>query len=154
MQRAMVAKSAAARTRPSNYPPPFAERMLGRTKRPLGDLFGLRHFGVNLTTLAPGAMSALFHRHSRQDEFIFILEGDLVLVTDSGEQQLQPGMCFGFPAAGTGHHLVNRSDREATYLEVGDRSAGDEVTYPNDDLAAALGPDRQWIFTHKDGTPY
>jgi len=154
MQRAMVAKSAAARTRPSNYPPPFAERMLGRTKRPLGDLFGLRHFGVNLTTLAPGAMSALFHRHSRQDEFIFILEGDLVLVTDSGEQQLQPGMCFGFPAGGTGHHLVNRSDREATYLEVGDRSAGDEVTYPNDDLAAALGPDRQWIFTHKDGTPY
>jgi len=154
MQQAILAKTAAARTRPTNYPAPFAQRMVGRTKRPLGDLFGVRNFGVNLTTLAPGATSSLFHRHSRQDEFIFILEGDLVLVTDDGEQPLRPGMCYGFPAGGTGHHLVNRSNMEATYLEIGDRSPGDAVAYPNDDIAAALGPDRQWIFTHKDGTPY
>lgn len=154
MQRAIDAHSAAPRRKASNYPPAFAARMAGRTKRPLGDLFALKNFGVNLTTLAPGAASALFHRHSRQDEFIFVLAGELVLVTEEGEQNLRPGHCFGFPAGGTGHHLVNRSDQDATYLEIGDRSAGDAVSYPNDDLEAALGPDRQWIFRHKDGTPY
>ena len=127
MHRAIIAKSAAPRTRPSNYPIEFAQRMAGRVKRPLGDLFTLRNFGVNLTTLGPGGSSALFHRHSTQDEFIYVLEGDLVLVTDNGEQHLSPGMCFGFPAGGTAHHLINRSDKDATYLEVGDRSAGDEV---------------------------
>jgi len=154
MHRAVVAKSAAPRTKPSNYPAPFVARMSGRVKRPLGDLFGLQNFGVNLTTLAPGGSSALFHRHSRQDEFVYVLEGDLVLVTDNGEQHLHPGMCFGFPAGGTGHHLVNRSDNDATILEIGDRSAGDEVSYPSDDIQAVLGPDRRWVFTHKDGTPY
>jgi uncharacterized cupin superfamily protein len=154
MHRAILAKSATPRTRASNYPPVFAERMVGRIKRPLGDLFALRNFGVNLTTLTPRASSALFHRHNRQDEFIYVLEGDLVLVTDNGEQHLGPGMCFGFPAGGTAHHLINRSDKDAIYLEVGDRSAGDEVIYPNDDLQATLGPERQWTFTRKDGTPY
>ena len=154
MHRAMHAKSASPRARQTNYPEPFAQRMAGRVKRPLGDLFGLTNFGVNLTTLAPGGSSALFHKHSRQDEFIYVLEGDLVLVTDNGEQHLQPGMCFGFPADGTGHHLVNRSGQEATCLEIGDRSEGDQVSYPIDDLQAQLGPDRKWIFTHKDGTPY
>ena len=153
MHRVMHAKSAAPRARQSNYPEPFASRMAGRVKRPLGDLFGLKNFGVNLTTLSPGGSSALFHRHSRQDEFIYMLQGELVLVTDNGEQHLQPGMCFGFAAGGTGHHLINRSDKEATYLEVGDRSEGDEVSYPADDLQALLGPDRKWIFAHKDGTP-
>jgi uncharacterized cupin superfamily protein len=154
MHRAVPAKSAAPRTKPSNYPPEFAQRMAGRVKRPLGDLFALRNFGVNLTTLNPGGSSSLFHRHSRQDEFIYILEGSVVLVTDNGEQELEPGMCFGFPAGGTAHHLVNRSDKDVTYLEVGDRAAGDEVAYPNDDIQAALGPERQWIFTRKNGTPY
>jgi uncharacterized cupin superfamily protein len=154
MHRAILAKSAAARTKASSYPAVFAERMAGRVKRPLGELFALRNFGVNLTTLTPGGSSALFHRHSRQDEFIYVLEGDLVLVTDNGEQRLGPGMCFGFPAGGAAHHLINRSENDASYLEVGDRSAGDEVTYPNDDLQAVLGPERQWIFTRKDGTPY
>jgi len=125
-----------------------------RSRHELSGVFGLRNFGINLTTLAPGGSSALFHRHSRQDEFIYMLEGDLVLVTDNGEQRLQPGMCFGFAAGATGHHLINRSDKEATYLEVGDRSDGDEVSYPSDDLQAVLGPDRKWIFAHKDGTPY
>src|SRR5262245_16548974 len=121
MQRAIDAHSAAPRRKASNYPPPFAARMAGRTKRPLGDVFALKHSGANLTTLAPGAASALFHRHSRQDEFIFVLAGELVLVTEEGEQNLRPGHCFGFPAGGTGHHLVNRSDQDATYLEIGDR---------------------------------
>jgi len=154
MPRAILASSAAPRTKPSNYPAPFAARVAGRSKRPLGDLFALKNFGVNLTTLAPGGASALFHRHSRQDEFIFVLEGELLLVTDAGEELLRPGMCFGFPAGGTAHHLLNRSDRDASYLEIGDRSTGDEVIYPNDDLQAALGPERQWIFTRKDGTSY
>jgi uncharacterized cupin superfamily protein len=154
MQRPILAISAAPRSKASNYPAPFAARMAQRIKRPLGDLFALKNFGVNLTTLAPGGVSALFHRHSRQDEFIYILEGELVLVTDDGEQDLRPGMCFGFPAGGTGHHLSNRSKQDASYLEIGDRSPGDAITYPNDDLEAALGPDRQWLFRHKDGTPY
>ena len=104
MHHAIDAKSAAPRAKQSNYPEPFAKRMAGRVKRPLGDLFGLKNFGVNLTTLAPGGSSALFHRHSRQDEFIYMLEGDLVLVTDNGEQHVQSGMCFRFPASGTSPH--------------------------------------------------
>jgi uncharacterized cupin superfamily protein len=154
MQRAIFAHDAAPRAKASNYPPDFAERVAGRLKRPLGDLFALKNFGVNLTTLAPGAASALFHRHSRQDEFIFMLEGVLTLLTADGEQELTPGMCFGFPAGGTAHHLVNRSATDATYLEIGDRSADDTVTYPQDDLKAVLGPERKWLFTRKDGTPY
>lgn len=128
--------------------------MAGREKRPLGDLFGLAAFGVNLTRLRPGAHSALHHRHSRQDEFVFVLEGEPTLVTDAGEEVLRPGMCAGFPAGGTAHHLVNRSGRDVVYLEVGDRSKGDEGTYPNDDIRAVMGPDGKWHFTHKDGRPY
>jgi uncharacterized cupin superfamily protein len=154
MQRAIFAHTAAPRARASNYPADFAARVAGRLKRPLGDLFALKNFGVNLTTLAPGAASALFHRHSRQDEFIFMLEGVLTLLTEDGEQELTPGMCFGFPAGGTAHQLVNRSATDATYLEIGDRSADDTVTYPQDDLKAVLGPERKWLFTRKDGTPY
>ena len=142
------------RTRPSNYPEPFASRMAGRTKRQLGDLFGLTNFGVNLTTIAPGGVSALHHRHTTQDEFVFVLEGELVLVTDAGETVLAAGMCAGFPKGGTAHHLTNRSTAEATYLEIGDRSPADVATYPDDDIAATLGPDGRWIFTRKDGTPY
>ena len=148
------ATHAPPRTRPTNYPEPFATRMARREKRPLGDLFGLRNFGVNLTRIAPGGESALFHRHSRQDEFVYVLEGELVLVTDEGEHLMTAGMCMGFPAAGTAHQLVNRSQRDAVYLEIGDRSAGDEGTYPRDDIQAALGADGKWGFTHKDGTPY
>jgi uncharacterized cupin superfamily protein len=96
---AVEAASVAARVRPSSYPEPFAGRMRGREKRPLGDVFGLKNFGVNLTRLAPGAQSALKHRHSRQDEFVFILEGEPTLVLDDDETVLRPGMCAGFPAA-------------------------------------------------------
>lgn len=148
------AASVPPRTKPSNYPEPFFSRMAGRTKRPLGDLFGLTNFGVNLTTLAPGAMSALLHRHTTQDEFVYVLEGDLVLVTEDGETPMKPGDCAGFAKAGTAHHLVNRSAAPATYLEIGDRSPGDSASYPQDDLVAVLQPDRTWAFARKDGTPY
>jgi len=150
---AIAAPDAPARTQPSNYPAPFAAMMQGRVKRPLGDPFGLQGFGVNHVTLAPGAISALFHRHAVQDEWIFVLSGEIVLVHDGGETLLTGGMCAGFPAGGTAHQLLNRSAHEATYLEVGDRRPGDGVDYPGDDLAAqrtAAG----WRFTHKDGTPY
>ncbi|MSO75034.1 MAG: cupin domain-containing protein [Alphaproteobacteria bacterium] len=146
--------SAALRTKPSNYPEPFFSRVKGREKRVLGDLFGLKNFGVNLTRLAPGAEPALLHRHSKQDEFVYILKGTPTLVTDEGEELLRPGMCAGFPAGGTAHQLVNRTGEDVVYLEVGDRSPGDEGSYPRDDIKAALGPDGKRSFTHKDGTPY
>jgi uncharacterized cupin superfamily protein len=151
---ALAAADAPPRMKPTNYPEPFASRMAGRVKRPLGDLFGLESFGVNLTCLQPGAVSALHHRHSRQDELIYVLEGEPTLVTDAGEVQLRPGMVAGFPAAGTAHHLENRTDRECVILEVGDRTRGDEVSYPLDDIQAVMGDDGQWRFTHKDGTAY
>jgi uncharacterized cupin superfamily protein len=151
---AISADEAPPRAQRSVYPEPFYSRMEGRVKRPLGDLFGLANFGVNQTTLAPGGESALLHRHSKQDEFIYILEGAPILVTDAGETPLAPGMCAGFPANGPAHHLVNRSDAPVVYLEIGDRSAGDEPTYPEDDLAPVRQPDGSRIFAHKDGTPY
>ena len=151
---AIVAAEAPPRTKPSNYPEPFASRMGGREKRPLGGLFGLSGFGVNLTRLAPGSESALKHRHSRQDELVYILEGTPTLITDDGEIALAPGMCAGFPAGGRAHHLVNRTERDAVFLEVGDRTAGDTVAYPEDDLVAEAAPDGGWRFTHKDGRPY
>ena len=93
-------------------------------RHPLGDVFGLKNFGVNFTRMAPNAVSAPRHSHSRQDEFIYILEGNPVLITDAGETPLSPGMCAGFPAGGDAHHLVNRTDRDVVYLEVGDRTGG------------------------------
>ncbi len=151
---AIAAASAPPRTKPSNYPEPFFSRMAKREKRPLGDLFGLKNFGVNLTKLAPGGESALLHEHSSQDEFIYILEGEPTLVTSEGEVALSPGMCAGFPAQGAAHQLVNRTNQDVVYLEVGDRTPGDAVSYPQDDLRAVLGPDGKWVFTHKDGAPY
>jgi len=152
---AITAAEAPPRTKPSNYPEPFALRMAGREKRPLGDLFGLTNFGVNLTRLVPGAVSALQHAHSRQDEFIYILQGEPTLITSAGETQMQPGMCAGFKAGtGNAHHLVNRTTTDVVYLEVGDRTIGDAGSYPADDIQAALGTDGKWQFVHKDGRPY
>ena len=151
--RAITAEDAAPRTKPSNYPEPFASMMNGRLKRPLGDLFGLKNFGVNLTHLAPGAVSALHHSHSKQDEFIYILDGEPTLFVGDASQRLSRGMCIGFPAAGEAHHLKNETETDVVLLEVGDRSAGDEVSYPTDDLLAIKTPDG-WAFTHRDGAPY
>ena len=151
---AIHASAAPPRTKPSNYPEPFASMMAGRIKRPLGDMYGLTNFGVNLTRLLPGAVSALFHRHSKQDEFIYILEGRPTLVTEGGRQTLEPGMVFGFKAGGTAHQLVNETAADIVYLEIGDRTQGDEGSYPRDDIQAVMGPDGRWQFAHKDGTPY
>ena len=151
---AVVATQVALRSKLSNFPEPFASRMKGREKRPLGDLFGLSNFGVNLTRLLPGAGSALRHAHAKQDEFIYILNGHPVLLTDSGETQLSPGMCAGFKAGtGNGHQLLNRTNEEVIYLEIGDRSAGDSVVYPDDDIQAGF-VEGKWQFAHKDGMPY
>tara|TARA_R110002072_G_scaffold65957_5_gene163067 strand:+ start:152 stop:628 length:477 start_codon:yes stop_codon:yes gene_type:complete len=151
---AVRALDVAPRAKPSTYPEPFFSRMAGREKRQLGDLFGLGNFGVNLTRLAPGGESALLHRHTRQDEFVYILEGSPTLVTEDGETELAPGMCAGFPAGGSAHQLVNRTAADVLYLEVGDRTPGDAASYPRDDIQADLGPDGQWLFTHKDGSAY
>ena len=153
---AIFAAEAAERARKSIYPEQFASRVGGRIKRPLGDLFGLTVFGVNLTTLKPGTMSALRHAHTKQDEFVYVVEGYPVLVTDEGETQLKPGMCAGFKAGtGNGHHLINRGQQDVTYLEVGDRTPGDGATYPDDDLVTVKSEDgKSRVFVHKDGTPY
>ncbi len=151
----VVAAEAPLRKRLSSYPEPFASRLAGREKRPLGDLFGLTNFGVNLTRLPPGGLSSQRHFHTRQDEFVYVLSGRPVLVTNAGETQLEPGMCAGFKAGtGDAHHLVNRGSEDVTFLEIGDRTPGDEVGYPDDDLRAILGPSGQWVFTRKDGTRY
>lgn len=151
---AVVAADAPSRTKPSVYPEPFASMMVGREKKPLGDLFGLSNFGVNLTRLAPGAMSALRHAHEKQDEFIYVIEGAPTLVTNAGETQLRAGMCAGFRAgSGDGHQIVNKSAADVVYLEIGDRTPGDFVVYPDDDLVA-VGVNGAWTFRHKNGDPY
>jgi uncharacterized cupin superfamily protein len=151
---AVTALEVAPRTKPSIYPEPFRSMMSGRVKRPLGDLFGLTNFGVNVTVVSPGSMSALRHAHARQDEFVYVLSGRLVLHTDDGRMELSAGMCVGFKAGtGNAHRLLNESTSEAVYLEVGDRTPGDEVTYPDDDLVARFEAG-SWKFFHKDGTPY
>ena len=128
--------------------------LAGRSRRALGDALGLRNFGVNLVLLAPGAHSSARHWHERQDEFIYVLEGEVTLVTDAGAQVIGPGACAGFPAGKPdGHHLVNRSAAGAVYLEVGDRSPGDRVHYPDADLEGRA-PHPTTRFFHKDGTPY
>lgn len=151
---ALRAIDAPLRARPSVYPEPFASRMAGREKRPLGDLFGLANFGVNLTRIHPGGSSALRHAHSRQDEFIYILEGHPTLHTDAGLTPLAPGFCAGFKAGtGDGHRLINQTASDVLYLEIGDRSPDDTGSYPDDDLAATR-VNNAWVFTRKDGTPY
>ncbi len=149
-----MAADAPPRLQPSLYPPPFGSRMNGRLKHPLGELFGLTNFGVNLVHLAPGGISALRHAHTKQDEFVYILSGHPTLHTDEGNTPLAPGMCAGFKAgSGNAHRLVNETEELVVYLEIGDRTPGDEVSYPDDDIAARL-VEGQWAFFHKNGDPY
>lgn len=147
------AAHAPLRTRPSNYPQAFAARMEGRSKRPLGELFGLKNFAVNFVELAPGAVSALHHVHSTQDEFVLVLSGFPMVIVGEVETTMQPGMAVGFPANGLAHHLENRTQAPATYLEVGDRTPGDTAAYPKDDLVGVL-TEQGWSFTHRDGRPW
>ena len=149
------ALDAPLRARASGYPEKFRARVAGRDKRPLGDLFGLTNFGVNLTRLAPGAESALRHAHAKQDEFVYILEGRPALITDAGETVLEPGMCAGFKAGtGDGHHLVNKSKEDVLYLEIGDRTPGDSAVYPDEDMQVVQDAEGKWRYLRKDGTPY
>jgi uncharacterized cupin superfamily protein len=151
----VTAANAPLRSIKSIYPEPFARRVQGREKRPLGSLFGLKHFGVNLTRLKPGAMTALRHAHTVQDEFVYVLHGHPTLITDDGEFLLSPGDCAGFKGGtGNAHHLLNRSDSDVELLEMGDRGAGDSATYPDDDLVLQTDDKGHYKFLHKDGKPY
>jgi len=151
----VTASSLEARMGQTFYPEPFRHVVAGRTKRKLGDVFGLTTFGINLTQLEPGAASALYHWHSVQDEFVFVVEGTATVVIGDDEFQMHAGDCIGFKA-GTkiGHQIVNRSDGRVAYLEIGDRLPGDGGGYPRDDLAFEFLPDGSIRFSHKDGTPY
>lgn len=150
----IYAADAPLRAKPSVYPPMLAGRVKGCEKRPLGDVFGLTNYGVNLTRLSPGAASSLRHAHAKQDELVYILEGHPTLHTNEGRTQLSPGMCAGFKAGtGNAHSLINETVEDVLYLEIGDRSEGDEVIYPDDDLCAKF-VNGAWAFFHKDGTAY
>ena len=138
----------------TGYPEPFRSMVKGRIKRRLSEVFGLSNFGVNLTLLEPGSISSIRHNHTKQDEFVYILEGAPTLVTDAGSTQLEPGMCAGFKAGiDDAHHLRNDTGEDVWFLEVGDRTAGDMPAYPDEDLAARV-VDGIYIYTHKNGTPY
>jgi uncharacterized cupin superfamily protein len=151
---ALLAVQVQPRAQKTIYPEPFAARVAGREKRALGDVFGLKNFGVNLTRLAPGSMSALRHAHAKQDEFVYILEGSPTLYTDEGGQSLLPGMCAGFPSGTVNaHHLVNESKHDVVYLEIGDRTPGDSAVWPDDDLQV-VEIDGKKRMAHRDGTPY
>ena len=140
--------------RGSSYPEAFREPCRTRIKRALGDALGLNNFGVNLVTLPPGAWSAQRHWHSHEDEFVYVLDGELTLICDSGEQALTAGQAAGFPAGkADGHHLVNKGTAPATYLEIGDRRQDDAVTYPDADLHLEPTPEGR-VFTDKKGEPY
>jgi len=152
---AIAASKVPVRPRGTIYPPPFNKRVAGRDKTQLGDYFGLTNIGVNLTRIEPGSQSALRHTHSKQDEFVYILEGEPTLITNAGEFLLKPGMCAGFKASnGDAHHLVNKSVRDVVYLEIGDRTKGDEPTYPDDDLQLRIDADGKFSLTRKVGTAY
>jgi uncharacterized cupin superfamily protein len=139
----------------SGYPEPYRSLVLPREKRAIGDALGLTKIGVNLTTLMPGKESSMRHHHTREDELVYVLEGEVVLRTDEGEQVLTAGTCAGFPAGVTnGHHLINRTDRPARYLEISNRDPADSAAYSDVDLAYRKAPDGSALFTRKDGSTF
>jgi uncharacterized cupin superfamily protein len=139
----------------TGYPEPFRDANMRRWNRRLGAHAGIANFGVNLTRIVPGAQSSSRHAHSRQDEFVYVVQGEVELETDAGVEVLRPGMCAGFPAGtGNAHRFVNRTIGDVLLLVVGDRTAGDAVSYPDIDMHAHPGPDGRYVFTRKDGTPY
>ena len=140
--------------RGSGYPEPFRSRMGDRAKKRLGNACGLTKFGVNLVTLGPGGQSALRHWHTLEDEFVYMLSGEVVLVSNEGEQILKAGMCAGYPAGNrNAHHFINRSATAARYLEIGSRIEGDNAFYPDDDLMW-VETEGGTIAAHKDGRHY
>ena len=139
----------------SDYPEPFRQAQRKRAYRFLGAHAGLKNYGVNLVRVMPGGKSWARHAHSKQDEFVYVIDGELVLVTDAGRETVGPGVCIGFPA-GTGdcHHFLNVGATDATFLVVGDRTKNDDVSYPDIDLAWKVGSDGVKGYFHKDGMPY
>jgi uncharacterized cupin superfamily protein len=138
--------------RGSSYPPPFDREPANRVRQRLGDAGGLTQFGVNLLQLPPSAWSSQRHWHSSEDEFVYVISGEVVLVTDKGEEVLRPGDCAAFPRnTPDGHHLVNRSAAPVVCLEIGTRSPEDFTMYPDIDMV--FDP-RVSAYTHRDGTPY
>ncbi len=136
------------------YPPPYDQPCRARYRNRLGDAAGLTQFGINLLRLPPGAWSSQRHWHTGGDEFVYVLSGEVVLVTDAGEEVLKAGDCAGFTAGDPdGHHLQNRSDTDATMLEIGTRLEGDSAHYPDIDLVHPAGGVPA-LYTHRDGTPY
>jgi uncharacterized cupin superfamily protein len=139
----------------TGYPDPYRATVVARRKRVLGDAFGLTRYGVNLVELSPGTWSSQRHWHTHEDEFVFVVSGELTLITDAGEQILTPGMVAGFPAGDSdGHHLINKSDEVASYLEIGDRNPQDEAIYPDIDLLYKVNEEGEHEFTNRDGVPY
>jgi uncharacterized cupin superfamily protein len=138
--------------RGSTYPAPFHEMAKERIKQALGNAGGLTDFGVNLTRLPPGAWSSQRHWHSREDEFVYLISGELTLITDAGEEPLRAGDCAAFPKnTPDGHHLVNKGRETAVYLEIGTRTADDFCSYPDIDMQ--IDKTVGW-YAHKDGTLY
>jgi uncharacterized cupin superfamily protein len=140
----------------SGYPEPYRTRVLPREKRRLGDALGLTRIGINQTTLPPGKESSMRHWHTHEDEFVYVLSGEVVLRTDAGEQLLRAGMCAGFPAgSGDGHQLINRSTAPAVYLEVSNRDPADTGQYSDPDVDLLWNPPQaRGRFTRRDGSPY
>ena len=139
----------------TDYPDPYRETVVTRRKRVLGDVFGLTRYGVNLVELSPGTWSSQRHWHTHEDEFVFVVSGELTLITDAGEQILTTGMVAGFPAGDSnGHHLINKSDEVASYLEIGDRNPQDGAFYPDIDLLYKVNEEGEHEFTNRDGVPY
>ena len=139
----------------SGYPEPFRAAVAGRIKRALGDPFGLSQFGVNLVEMPPGCWSSQRHWHSHGDEFVYVVSGELTLVTDAGETVMRPGMVAGFPAGRPdGHHLINRSSAPAVYLEAGSRIPEDGAVYSDIDMEVRPRPGGGHVYVHKNGEPY
>jgi uncharacterized cupin superfamily protein len=154
LERPAFDPSVVSETNFTSYPELHRAANQMRFNRRLGDHAGLRNFGVNLTRIVPGGQSSYRHAHSRQDEFVFVLEGEVVLETNGGQQLLMPGMCAGFPAGtGDAHRFVNRSVSDAKLLVIGDRSPGDEIAYPDVDMHAVLSPEGGYRFRTKSGEP-
>ena len=144
-----------AETNATTYPPPYHLDNTKRYNRRISDHARLTHYGVVLTRIIPGGQSSHRHAHATQDEFVYVLEGEPILETNDGPQQLKPGMCAGFPAGtGDAHRFINRTDKDVLLLVVGDRSPNDDVRYPDVDMHLACQPDGSRRFLHKDGTPY